>query len=474
VLPGVGGAPPTPQSFGSALLALVREVAHGPEWKEESMRKLDVALWRYQIIAPLISLSGPRGTLKKEIEKIAARTYEHPIRGAVRPAYGTIEEWYYRYKKNGLEALEDRPRKDRGRSRRIGPQLAEAIEDLALARPELDGPGILAELDEAALGELPSFSTLYRFLKARGLDQRAAPRRRDHRAFSFDLAGDCWQADVMYGPSIPYRDGSRRKTYLMAILDDATRLICHGQFYFDQNLPSFKDSLKQALLKRGLPRRLYVDNGKIFRSRLVLQIAARLGVQIIHSRPYRPQGRAKLERWFGTVRKSFLARVDVDRLRGIEHLNRLLFAWIEGQYHTRPHRGLDGQTPFDRWVRLSEQIRPLPPELDIEELFLEETSRRVAKDGTFALKGKRFEAGPHFVGQRIRVLFDPFDLRKVVIPYGEDKRREAFPVDLAANRHVARRADPDRGPRRTPPTLRAMERLARRIDQQRSGETDHD
>jgi transposase InsO family protein len=265
----------------------------------------DVTLFRYEIIAPLLSITGPRGTLKREIHKLAAKQHNHPSRGLISVGVGTIEEWLQRYRRGGLDGLEDTRRSDYGKSRRIDAEIAEAIAEWAEARPELDGPGLLAELAATRPDtSMPSLSTLYRFLRIRGLDQRRAPGRKDHRAFAFDLAGDCWQGDVMYGPALPTKDGERRKTYLLAILDDATRVIVHAEFYFEQHLRTLKDCLKQAMLKRGVPRRFYFDNGQIFRSRLLLALCARLGIQLIHTRPYQPQGRAKLERWFLTARRS--------------------------------------------------------------------------------------------------------------------------------------------------------------------------
>jgi len=372
--------------------------------------KTDVALWRYAIIASLLTLDRERGPLAREIRRLSSLSHEHPKKGAIKVGYGTIEDWLYRYKKSGLDALADIRRRDHGKSRAIDDDLATQIEELAQERKELDGPGILQELKaklEAQLKlkaeavdatkaispaapkiVLPSLSTLYRFLRAHGLDQRNAPTRKDHRAFVFDLAGDCWQGDVMYGPSLPTKEGGRRKAYLIAILDDATRVIVHAQFYFEQHLRSLKDCLKQALLKRGVPRRFYFDNGRIFRSRLLLQIAARLGIQLIHTRPYQPQGRAKLERWFLTVRRAFLARLDLSKIADLDELNRQLFTFIEQHYHLRPHRGLGGATPPDRWLALSDGLRPLPRDVDLDQLFLEEAARTVAKDGTFSLNGK--------------------------------------------------------------------------------------
>ena len=427
-----------------------------------------VALFRYLVIGSLLAIEPRRGALKREIERLSERVWDHPLRGPSRIGYGTIEEWLHLFRRNGLDGLLPAPRRDQGKSRAIDDELAEKIEALANGRPELDGPALLAELKVLVDGKrpLPSLSALYRFLRARNLDTRRAPRRQDHRAFAFELAGDCWQCDVMYGPSIATPQGTRRKTYLIAILDDATRLVVHAQFYYEQHLRSLKDCLKQGLKKRGLPRRLYVDQGRIFRSRMVLLLCARLAIVLLHTRPYRPQGRAKLERFFLTVRRAFLRAIDSDRIESLEHLNRLLFAWIEGHYHQRPHRGLDGETPLDRWVRLSEGIRALPREVDLDELFLEETTRRVKKDGTFTLQGKAFEAGPYLIGQRIKVLFDPFDLRRVICESSNGKRSEAFPLDLYTNRHVRRNAPPESPRPKEPPELKAMEDLRERFEKE--------
>ena len=433
----------------------------------------DVALFRYEIIAPLLSVTGPRGTLKREIAKIASKLHDHPRRGLIPVGIGTIEEWLLHYRRDGLDGLDDQRRRDFGKSRRIDSELADAIVELAEGRPELDGPGLLAELAAQGNGlAAPSLSTLYRFLRSRQLDQRRAPARKDHRAFAFDLAGDCWQGDVMYGPALPAKDGQRRKTYLIAILDDATRVIVHAEFYFEQHLRSLKDCLKQAMLKRGVPRRFYFDNGQIFRSRLLLALCAQLGIHLIHTRPYQPQGRAKLERWFLTVRRSFLPRIECDQCSvGLDDLNRLLFAWIEGEYHQRPHRGLGGEPPLDRWLRLSDGIRPLPVGIDLDALFMDEVSRRVGKDGTLALAGRRFEAGPRFIGRKVTVRFDPFDLRSVLVSSESGESTTAFPVDLRANRRVRRLPlSTDTPP--APPPLRSLERLAH--DMQPPKDDDHD
>jgi len=419
----------------------------------------EMALWRYQVIAPLLTLDGKRGSLKQAILEICSREHQHPRRGLVRLAFATVEEWYYNYRKERLPGLESRSRKDQGKSRKIEEELGEEIILLANEHPELDGPGILGEL-AARNHRPPSLSTLYRFLRAHRLNNRNTPARKDHRAFAFDFAGDCWQADIMYGPALGQTDGSRRKTYLFAVLDDATRLICHAQFYYQQHSLSLKNCLKQALRKRGCPRIFYFDQGKVFRGRALQRLGAALGISIINGAPYTPQGRAKLERWFGTVRKVFLARIEINSIRNIDHLNRLLWAWIEQKYHITPHRGIGNEAPVDRWMRLSENIRTLPSDIDLDYLFMESATRRVTKDGTLSLLGKRFEAGVDFIGQKVTVHFDPFDLRMIIVEDERKKTKQAFPVDLSANRRVKRKKTPPAPSVQPTRPLQAMEKLA--------------
>ena len=428
-----------------------------------------LALWRFEIIAPLLVIER-RGELKRAMEGLAARWHEHPTRGSIQLSARTIESWLYSYRRVGLAGLEDQKRRDLGKSRAISDEIAAHIETL-VSNTDLDGPNVLKELKARLRGpdRVPSLSSLYRFVRARGLALGSGTSRQDHRRYGFDLAGECWQGDVMYGPSLPTEQGKQRRTFLIAIIDDATRVIPHAEFYFEQHLRSLKDCLKQAFIKRGLPKRLYFDNGRIFKSRMILGLVARLGIHLIHSRPYRPQGRAKIERFFGTVRSQFLKRLDVNSLENLAHLNRLFNAWVEGDYHIRPHRGLEGKSPFDQWIAASGSIRPLSCDLDLDDLFLETTTRRIAKDGTFTLKGAVFEARPSLIGQRVEVRFDPFDLRRVLVCPNHESVMEAFPLDPRANRTVRRDNPESPAPPRT--KLRSLEDEARRHEQ--SQEEDH-
>ena len=173
------------------------------------------------------------------------------------------------------------------------------------------------------------------------------------------------------------------QAYLHAILDDASRLIPHAQFYPHQGLEACLDCLRQAVAARGLPVRLYMDNAKIYRSPQLARIAASLGMLIVHTPPYQPQGRGKIERFFRSTRQQFLANLDRPQTLTLEELNERLGAWID-VYHRTEHSAL-GTTPLARWQRDIEHIRQLPPATDFRRLFFHRLHRLVRRDCTFLL-----------------------------------------------------------------------------------------
>ncbi len=163
---------------------------------------------------------------------------------------------------------------------------------------------------------------------------------------------------------------------------------------------------RNALIRRGLPTRLYVDNGSAYRSRHLALVCARLGVALIHARAFQPAGKGKIER-FRTLRAGWLAHLDAPVMDSIEMLNRSLWAWIEGEYHHTPHRGLEGRTPLEQWALASGAVRYPDATLDLDDLFLFEARRRVYKDRTVSLNGRLYEVDPLLVGEKVTLRYDP-------------------------------------------------------------------
>jgi hypothetical protein len=253
-----------------------------------------------------------------------------------------------------------------------------------------------------------------------------------HKKFEAELANQIWQADMLFGPWVARPGGGRMQVFLHATLDDASRLIPHAQFYAGQGLEAALDCLRQAMAARGVPTRLYIDNAKMYRSPQLARIAASLGTLIIHSRPYQPEGRGKIERCFRTVREQFLANLEPRRLLSLDELNERLQAWIESVYHRSEHSAL-GTTPLLRWQRDIEHVRQLPPGCDLRRLFFHRLDRLVRRDSTFLLHNRLYEAPPHLAGHTVEVRFDPADASQVEIWFQEKFQAAARPLDPVVN-----------------------------------------
>jgi putative transposase len=249
-----------------------------------------VALFRHGVIAELVRLQpGAQGLYACLAEK-AAREYTIPGTTRTRVAAETIRHWIKRYRVGGFEALMPKVRADRGRARKIPDDITELLIAIKEENPRLP---VRAVIEQAkASGQMPAglvlaSSTVNRLLVREGLmhPPANAPSSNDRRRFSFVRAGQLWMSDVMHGPTVAVEGKGRRKAYLIAFLDDATRVVPYAAFATSENTAAFGPVFKQALLRRGLPERLYVDNGANYRSRHLALVCAKLGVALIHARP---------------------------------------------------------------------------------------------------------------------------------------------------------------------------------------------
>jgi transposase InsO family protein len=404
-----------------------------------------VALFRYGIIADLVHLPRNHRGLYKLLNKKAEQDYTIPgsLRRHVAPE--TMRGWLRAYHRGGFDALVPRVRRDHGSARAIPPLVVDLLCQLKDDTPSLSIPALLKlaraqhadkVTDEVKLPE----STVHRILARRGLMKKKPdePTSKDRRRFEHESAGDLWMSDVMYGPKL--REGGRlRQTYLIAFIDDATRLVPHAAFTLSEGAVSYLGVLEHAVRRRGIPKRLYVDNGAAFRSKQLSVVCAKLGIALIHAKPYTPQGKGKMERWFRTVRMQLLPLLRPEQLASLDALNRALAAWVEGEYHHAPHRSLGDESPADKWARTSAGVRM--PAADLGDHFLAEQRRIVQKDRTVTLDGVAFEVDAALVGERVTLRFDPSrkpDKRSVEVWHQGKRVEVARRVDALANAFVKR------------------------------------
>jgi transposase InsO family protein len=424
-----------------------------------------VALFRYGVIADMVHLPpGTRG-LYRMLEEKAAKSWPIPFSMRSRVAEETIRGWLRNWRAGGFEALKPKVRKDAGDSR----ALPQDVKDLLVLVKE-ESPELSVQLcikEALARGKVPEGlqlapTTVHRVLSRAGLMKKPgeAPGEADRHRFAFQRAGELWMSDVMHGPAVTVTGRQRRKTYLIGFLDDATRVVPYAAFALKENVAAFLPVLKGAVMRRGVPKRLFVDNGAAYRSQHLALVCAKLGITLIHARPYDAAAKGKQERWFRTVRMQLLPLLNDADTSSLDALNRRLWAWVESEYHQSSHRGLDGETPLDRWAKCGDEVKYLAAHDELDELCLAEARRKVAKDRTVSLNGLVYEVDASLVGATVVLRFEPTAQAKGVQVWHEGKKvQDAKVVDVFANCFVKRnRANnalvPSAGPLAPPPGLK--------------------
>jgi putative transposase len=398
-------------------------------------QKQQVAAFRFGVICELVNGArldpGEQGRL---IRDKCARRWHIPHSEKTRISRGTLLRWVSRYRaSNGrLESLYPQDRSDRGKSRSLDEESALSLIQLRSELPRATIAQLIAQMRQRGLigpSTALSPSTVYRLLHEHRL-MHPGPST-DRRKFEAECVNDLWQSDVMHGPQVLV-DGKRRKSYLIAVIDDHSRLIPHAEFYLNERLVSYVEAFQQALAKRGLPRKLYVDNGSAFRCRQLEHICAQLGVALIHSKPYTPQGRGKIERFFRTVRGELLTGFKGERL---SELNEALDLWLEEVYHRRLHSAT-GQSPLTRFADNLQCVRAAPQNLS--DYFRHSARRRIARDRSLTLNGTLYEAPVALIGCQVQLLYHPGQTARVELRYQNRSYGFLHPVDVHVNCRVKR------------------------------------
>lgn len=386
-------------------------------------------------------------TRHERVHHVAALTFLDEEGHPRQFTWRTIQTWYYRYKNHGITGMTHRTRKDKGHVRKTTPE--ELLEALNAARPHFHrqrtnkralyrfciANGLL-QADRIAQ------TTFYRFLREYDL---LAPEDNDNKkrlAFSMKFANQLWQADTMFGPYVDTgMAAGRKQTRLIAFIDDASRVLGHGQFFFEENVDTLVQALRAAFYKRGVPEQLLVDNGSIYCSQEITLICARVGCILRHTPVRDAAAKGKIERFFRRVRDQFLVRT-LD-LSALEALNRQFTHWVESEYNAVEHDAI-GMKPIDRFGIDLSRIRFLAPSEHHDELFYAEADRKVKKDNTFSFRGRRYETPVDLRDKSIQLRYDRHhhDTAAVVIYYKGQRQGAARLLDAVANGLKRRKEQP--------------------------------
>lgn len=366
------------------------------------------ALWRFSILGPLVSSRLEHGDRRALFEEIAGRTHISPDGSAKILSPRTIEAWYYLWKRKGLEGLKDCPRSDLGKTS-IRVELREKLVILKRENPRRSIPRLIKILErtgDAEKGEL-SKSTVQRFLRLEGLSGRAGDAEPvERRSFRHPEPGDLWMGDVLHGPVV-LSEGRLRKSYVIAFIDSATRFVPAAEVRLSESAADHEYALKQAILKHGVPRALYLDNGAAQRSHSLHLICAELSIRLLHTEAYTPESKGAIERWNRTWREEVESELPKEPLP-LEELRSRVWSWLAVEYNARQH-DTTRKAPLEHWLERTDVLRPVPPSVSLDEVFLHREIRVVRKDGTVRFRGGFLEVRSSLVGKEVELRFDPFD-----------------------------------------------------------------
>ena len=375
-----------------------------------------ISAFRFGVIHDLIGDTElENGEQERLIRDKCDRKWLIPFSDKTRITRSTILRWVRLYKESGgkLDALCNHERCDQGSPRAIDQETGLALIRLRQELPKATVVRLMNEMNMRNLitpGVDLSRSTVYRFLNSNGLNKKNRVTPEDRRRFESESPNDLWQSDCMHGPMIIH-ENKKRKAYLLAFIDDHSRLVPHAEFYLSESLESYLKSLESAVSTRGLPRKIYTDNGAAFRSHHLEHVTASLGIALLHARPYKPQGKGKIERFFRTVRSEFLPYFKGSTLF---ELNEAFSCWLKDIYHSRKHSST-GQTPFARFTSNMECLRESPSNL--KDYFRKNVRRRVAKDRTVSLNGRIFEAPVPVIGKQVELLYHEQEPERVEVSF---------------------------------------------------------
>ena len=366
--------------------------------------RVAISLKRFSLISPIIN--GQISNISEYCRDVTRNPIEMPHYGSKNYAPKTINTWYSDYIRGGIDALKPRSRSDKGMPRALQPEMSERIMQKLKEYPKAPATVIYDMLidERAFLKKDASLATVRRFIRKNraGVDET---QKTQMLRFSKEHVNQLWETDLMFGPYV----GTKKKqvTYLLAYIDDASRLITHAEFYLTQNIVSLRSSFKEAVLRRGIPKILYTDNGRIYRSQSFEYLCANLGVALLHCAVDAAYQKGKIERFFRTVRLRFLSAIKRADLESIDTLNDKFKTWLLNDYQKRPHDGISGETPLNFFLKQADKVDLITDLSEFNRKLLISIKRTVKKDATISFNSELYETEMHLAGERLDVKYDP-------------------------------------------------------------------
>lgn len=402
----------------------------------------EIAAFRFGVIAQVVQRKLQPGERYALLKEIAKQRYTIPGSEKTTISIRSLERYLQAHERGGFEALKPQVREKKGSLQKQDSNVLERAIELRKELPSRSVEQVIRILElegHAPIGYIKP-RTLSRYFQEQGCSKRDLHRavKKELRHFEHEAPNDCWQADTqhtLYLPD-PKNPEKRKKAYLIGIIDDHSRRIMHAEFFFEERYPRLERCVQKAVLKHGVPHLLFCDNGSVYSAKQFNVICARMGTKLVHAKPYSPESKGKIERFFQYIDSSFTGEANLlinqGKLTTLKQLNEYLRSWLEA-YDNRVHRSTK-QTPKKRFEENKENLRFIPAEM-LKEFFLWEEERTVRKTAVIELEGNVYDVDSSLRGKRIQVRYNPFDLSYIQIWKDGQRFDDAKPAELRSQSH---------------------------------------
>lgn len=384
----------------------------------DEQERTKIALFRYGIIAPLVQQGEVTPKKRGEFFRTASEKSYQDINGnMISYSPYTICRYYKAYKEKGFDALKPGLRKDDGTSRKLDDDIITQIKYLHAEYPRLPCTMIYEKMiDNGTIKRNDiSLSTVTRYVSRLKADESQGNNDKEFRRYELEHINEVWYGDSSVGPRLTIGK-TKQKTWIIALIDDASRYIVGIDIFFNDNYINLLSVLKSAVIKHGRPKVLKFDNGANYRSHQMELLGARIGTAIHYAPPRTPTGKAKIERWFRTMKDHWMANLNMNDYKSLDELRENLFAYVQ-TYNQSPHTSLDGKTPQNRFFEEGQLIIRLDEER-INKAFLLEIERKVSADNVINIDGELYEVDYKYANQKLLIRYSP-DLSSI---YSVDRK----------------------------------------------------
>lgn len=405
---------------------------------KSTITPLDMAHFKFGLIAPIIQNRFPDASAMAYYRRVTEEPIERPDGTFYKYNPGTLQKWVVYYKAYGMDGLIPKSRMDKGTSRKLNDIAIEEIYRLREKYPKINGTMIHTMLlKDGYIDSNVSIRAIQRYLKANDLKSARNINIKDRKAFEEAFFGCMWQADTCYLPYIT-EDGKSRRTYLIMIIDDHSRMIVGGQIFYNDNTLNFQRVFKRAVETYGIPDKLYLDNGSPYSNEQLNLICGSIGTLCLHTPVRDGASKGKVERNFRTLKDRWLYAIDHKQIQTLEEFNQMLRDYI--YKHNSTIHSTTKETPVDRFLNTKDHIRKPKSKDWLDENFHNRIIRKVNNDATISLNGTYYDVPPQFIRMHVEVRFIPDAMDEAYILY-EGVHYPIVATDKVANSRTKRNND---------------------------------